>query len=343
MLNLRFIVCKVFLLFLFTLELHATNSTVHVMNSTEAPNLRGRIEKRPLMCDDEESCIALHLAHARHATKKYFRHRCAPPIAEEQLWAFVHIPKCGGSSIESVLKHFSRTKKPNGTLDTYYAVLERGQSVAHPHETYSTFLDHFSTRHFDHISYMTMLRNPIDTYISNFFYVNSFSPVQASRSWPNKHTSLYGENMIHGLQKYTNINGFNGYLMNPKLVLPKWWGEELTSQFPKKFACADYRSSVYNLLANFAVVGVLERGYDMYDVLRNKSHLFIHSLDTLLERYGHINKQRGHKTVTPIERDAITKYFHEHAYCEIVLWKVAGQIQEDDLACNYNVTARTRS
>jgi hypothetical protein len=258
----------------------------------------------------------------------------------------VHIPKCGGGTIDAVLDGFTPKRRPKSSIDSYYGLEERVNR--NRHETYAGYLKQFASSklasafHNYNVSFSVMLRNPISLYVSYYTYVNSQATDVAARVWPDWTKSVYGTGLVPGLEKYVNKHAFRDYLkLAPKLQqLPSWWKEEFEENyhFPGPYNCSDYSGVIYSLLSSFKVVGKLEGisdgAQDFFNVFKKKSHLFTNTtmLSQLMEKHRHIHKSNyGH--ISDESLLAVKAYLYEHSYCEFMLWEAAGQIEQSDLSC----------
>ena len=172
---------------------------------------------------------------------------------------FIHIPKCGGSTLNRVLKN--EYKKENIHLKVYDQLAEENfgseigldeKRLLHGHFSYGI---HEKMKLSSIPRYFSMLRDPVDRIISHYFYVKSSPTHYLYDSVKNSHLSLLD---------YA-LSDLSFELDNGQVRMIAGVGENTKTVTEKHL-----EKAIYNIDNHFASIGILEE-YDLSILLfKNK-------------------------------------------------------------------------
>jgi hypothetical protein len=185
------------------------------------------------------------------------------------VWIHVHIPKSGGSTVESILKkNFRKGFVRNGSLlDNYHYSKEQIEQIINIYQNITCLSDHkastnlpFEMEDVD-IFAITSIRNPVDHFLSGYFYNRNpnrpnFDPLTreltldeyiTKLSLPENRNDFFFHQFCRGagLGLEASINNFKTLINQEKLiVLPLDKFDEacvvLERQFPEYFRDCSY-------------------------------------------------------------------------------------------------------
>ena len=231
---------------------------------------------------------------------------------------FVHIPKCGGTSFRHLLnltaqqneilqedryivglngiandKHITQLNKEELSDLSYSSI-----KVIAGHHKYREIEDHLEIEHTKNIFHYTILRNPIDRFIShyNFFhYKLNYHNCQGI-----KLTELEPRRLDKYIKLYANLH--IRYLANLK--------------YPKLFDYENqFKVAWFNLLHEFSCYGILELSEKSKEILRQKSPVWFTFYDEM--------KQTNSNKVEYELSDEIINQIRTHNLLDIRLYNLA--------------------
>ena len=214
--------------------------------------------------------------------------------------------------------------------------------------------------------YFTVLRNPVDMFISFFHYVAQYkrypSQYKCLIGWEsvfeNKKTPLRFARLHYDLAESSHIQYFVPTISNASIPLREWalwrhmqalpaeyrkvlhpWISDFPKKqylkyldddksFPERFRCQQHVEASVLLLERYATVGTLERLSDTFRVFHHRANV---STGEDITRV--VNRSRKSRAMSPeIERE-IREELKAVMFCQTLLWRMAGEIIARDLEC----------